>query len=177
MKWRLSMTRRTASSTSARIVSYWARRSSSGTLVVVVVFVDIGVSLVSVRGGGSRVHPALVLEQLFDRNGAHGLRGLAHDDRARRHVARDRRARRHEAVLADRDAGQRDAAGADAAALLHRDTLEVLEALLRAADEVVVRRHDAGRDEHAILERRIGGDVALALELAVAADRAEVLDG
>ena len=74
------------------------------------------------------------------------------------------------------DAGQHHRAGADAAALLHRHALEVLEALGRAAHEVVVRGHHARRDEHAVLERRVGGDVALALELAVAADGAEVLD-
>src|SRR4029077_1865516 len=170
MKWQLSMTRRTASSISARIVSYCARRSRSGTFTVVR-FVGIDASLFSGRPGlgqwGSGVDPALVLEQLLRGHVPPGLRGLAHHDRSGRYVTRHGGAGGDQAVLVDRDAGQRHAAGADPAALLHRDALEVLEALLRAADEVVVGRHHAGRHEHAVFERRIGAQVALALELAV----------
>ena len=65
----------------------------------------------------------------------------------------------------------------DAAALLDGRTLEVLEALRGATHEVVVGGDHARGHEHAILQRRIGGDVALALELAVAPYLAEVLDG
>ena len=36
---------------------------------------------------------------------------------------------------------------------------DVAEPLLRATHEVVVRRHDAGRDEDVLLERRVRGDV------------------
>ncbi len=47
---------------------------------------------------------------------------------------------------------------------------------LRAAHEVVVRRHDAGSDEDVVLERRVGGDVRLRLDLRQRAHRRVVLD-
>src|SRR5580765_4738249 len=178
MKWQLSMTRRTASSISARMVSYCARRSRSGTFTAVT-FVGIFAAF-SGRPGlrkGSGVDPALVLEQLFGGHAPPGARGLAHDDGAGRHVARHGGAGGDQAILVDGDAGQRHAAGADAPTLLHRHALEVLEALLRAADEVVVGGDHAGGHEHAVLEGRVRAQVALALELAVAAHGAEVLDG
>src|SRR5215471_10124502 len=175
MKWQLSMTRLTASSISARMVSYCARRSRSGTFMLVM-FVGISCSRFSGRPGwgtGSGVDPALVLEQLFGGHVPPGARGLAHHDGAGRYVPRHGGAGGDQAILVDGHAGQRYAAGADPPALLHRHALEVLEPLLRAADEVVVRGHDAGGHEDAVLERRVGAQVALALELAVAAHRAE----
>src|SRR5580765_3821380 len=142
MKWQLSMTRRTASSISARMVSYCARRSSSGTFMLVR-FVGIRATRFSGRPGlgrsGSGVDPALVLEQLLGGHVPPRLRGLAHHDGAGRHVPRHGGAGGDQAILVDGDARQGHAAGADTAALLHRHALEVLEALLRAADEVVVR--------------------------------------
>src|SRR6266545_1287494 len=158
--------------------AYWALRSSSGTFIAVLTVIAPMGSLLSgcLANSSLGVGPALILEQLLDRHGPPGSGGGTPHDGARRDVAGHHRARGHQAVLADDDPGQDDRAGADAPALPHRDALEMLESLRRAAHVVVVRRHDARRHEHAVLERGVGGDVALALELAVAADGAEVLD-
>ena len=51
-----------------------------------------------------------------------------------------------------------------------------LVAPLGAAHEVVVRRHDARRDEDVLLERRVRGDVGVGLDLRQRADRRVVLD-
>ena len=48
--------------------------------------------------------------------------------------------------------------------------------LLGPSHEVVVRRHDARRDEHVVLEDRVGGDVRIGLDLREGADRRVVLD-
>src|SRR5690349_14921397 len=116
MKRVLSITRRTASSTSLRMAAYWALRSSSGT----VIWAFVGIALIGVlswRLDALRVDPALVLEPLFDRRLTPWLRGSAEHHRARRDVARHHRPRCDQAVLADRHARQDHRAGADAGAL------------------------------------------------------------
>src|SRR5262245_1192009 len=148
--------------------AYWAFRSNSGTCMAALTVIALTVS--------SRVGPALVLEQLLHGDLApRPGRGPPHDG-ASRHVARHERPRRHECILADLDAGEQHRPGADATAPTDRNAFEVLEALRRAPDVVVVRGHDAGCDEHTVFERRVGRDVALAFQLAVAADGANVLD-
>src|SRR4249919_2325686 len=155
MKRVLSMTRRTASSMSARMSLYWALRSSRGTCIVVLVgkAVILRFSSGAVRrpSTGSGVDPPLILEQLLDRHLAPWARGLAEDDGARRNVVRDHGPRGDERILADHDARQDHRARADPSALLHGHALEVLEALGRSADEVVVRGHHARCYEYAIL--------------------------
>jgi hypothetical protein len=47
---------------------------------------------------------------------------------------------------------------------------------LGAAHEVVVRRHDAGGDEHVLLERRVRGHVCVRLDLRAGTDENVVLD-
>ena len=56
-------------------------------------------------------------------------------------------------------AGAEDRAAADARAASDRRPSHQLAAPLGAAHEVVVRRHDARRDEDVLLERRVRGDV------------------
>src|SRR5258707_5529679 len=190
MKRWLSMTRRTASSTSLRISAYCALRSSSGTVMAVfaggaafagvAVFVGAGHMVRSPWMVQTRrtlgVHPALVLEPLFLGDRLPRLGRRAPDDGARAHVAGHHRAGGDQAILPDRDAGQQHRARPDSAALADGHTLEVLEALGGAPDVVVVRRDHARGHEHPVLERRIHRDVTLALELAVAAHGAELLD-
>ena len=153
--------------------AYWAFRSSSGTVIVACVGIAlIVVSLaprLAVRDCQRPPSPGSRASCSTGTSRQRAWRAAEHDG-ARRHVARHHRAGGDQTVLADRDAR----AGSPMPApirppFLHRDALEVLEALGGAADVVVVRRHHARRHEHAVLERRVGGDVALALELAVAA--------
>src|SRR5438552_6729468 len=176
MKRAPSSARCTAASISCLMSAYWALRSSSGTVMAAFTVSAATVSSSRCRIPISCVAPTLVLEPLLDRHLAPRLRRRAHHDGAGRYVAGHHRPGGDQAVLADHDSGQDDRAGADASALLHGDALEVLEALGGSAHVVVVRGHHPGRHEHAVLERRVRGDVALALELAVAADGAEVLD-
>ena len=86
------------------------------------------------------------------------------------------RARADERLLADLDPRAEDGAAADARAAPDRRALDQLVALLGAAHEVVVRRHDARRDEDVLLERRVRGDVRVGLDLRQRADRRVVLD-
>ena len=65
-----------------------------------------------------------------------------------------------------------DRRAADPSAAPDRRALHQRMPLLGAAHEVVVRRHDAGRDEDVVLERRVGGDVGVGLDLRQRADRA-----
>src|SRR5689334_17426193 len=156
MKRWLSMTRRTASSTSLRISAYCALRSSSGTVMAVFTGTAHMVRSPSVVLAGRRlgVGPALVLEPLVFGDRLPRLGRRAPHDGTRADVAGHHRPGRDQAVLADRDAGQQHRPGADAAAAAHGHALEVLEALGGAADVVVVRGHHSGGHEHAVLERR-----------------------
>src|SRR6516164_3346502 len=161
MKRWLSITRRTASSTSLRMAAYWALRSSSGTRIAMLVGVLMG-AISSCRRAVERglgIGPALLIEQLLLGNRFPGARRRAHHDGAGLDVTGDHRAGGDQRVGADRDPRQDDRAGADAPAAPHRHALEVLEALGGAADVVVVRGHDPRGHEHPVLERRVGGDV------------------
>jgi hypothetical protein len=58
----------------------------------------------------------------------------------------------------------------------HCHSLEVFEPLLRSSQVVVVRRRHHWRNETEVFDRRVGSNVAVCLQLALRADRREVLD-
>ena len=93
-----------------------------------------------------------------------------------RHVAHDDCAGSDVGLFADLDPGAEHRAAADACAAPDRRPAAELVPLLGPAHEVVVRRDHARRDEDLVLERRVGGDVGVGLDLRQRADRRVVLD-
>src|SRR5205085_6119410 len=121
-------------------------------------------------------HLAAVLAKLVVGDVAQDARGTADDELARRDVPRDDGARPDERLLADLDAGTQDGSAADPRAAANRRSLHQRPAFLGPAHVVVVRRDDARRDEHVLLERGVRGDVRLRLDACSRADSAVVLD-
>ncbi len=129
--------------------------------------------------GATRYRLAIIkgYEQLRPRGHvAQHARRVADDDHARRHVLRHHRARADERLLADLDPGAEDRSTAHASAAANGRPLHQLMTPLRSTHEVVVRRDDARRDEDVVLERRVGRDVRLRLDLGQRPDRRVVLD-
>ncbi len=116
------------------------------------------------------------LEQFVLRHVAQHSRRVADDDHARRHVLRHHRSGADERLLADLDPGTEDRSTAHASAAANGRPLHQLMTPLRSTHEVVVRRDDARRDEDVVLERRVGRDVRLRLDLGQRPDRRVVLD-
>ena len=129
-----------------------------------------------VRPDAGEAAPQLAGQELLLGHLAQDARRVADDQDARRYVAHDHGARAHERLLADLHAGAEDRAAAHAGAAADRRPAQELLPLLGPAHEVVVRRHDARRDEDVLLERRVRRHVGVRLDLRHAADRGVVLD-
>src|SRR5712691_10717640 len=115
-------------------------------------------------------------EQLVVGHVADLARGVADDDGPGGDVPDHDRARADVGLLADLDPRAQDGASADPRTAADRRTLAELVPALGATHEVVVRRHHARRDEDRVLERGVGRDVRLSLDLRQRADRRVVLD-
>src|SRR6059036_1700422 len=100
---------------------------------------------------GTLAKASLVLQELVVRHVAHDACRIADDELARRDVLGHDGARSDERLLADLDAREEDRAAADARTASDRRSPHQLLAPLGAAHEVVVRRHDARRDEDVLL--------------------------
>ena len=86
-------------------------------------------------------------------DGPEHARGVADDEHPRLDGLRHDCAGADERLLADLYAGEEDRAATDPRATADRRTLDQPVPFLGAAHEVVVRGHDARRDEDVLLER------------------------
>src|SRR6478609_11010002 len=110
-------------------------------------------------------------EQLVRSDLADLSRRVADDDRAGGHVAHDDRAGPDVSLFADLDPRAENGTSADAGAAPDRRAASELVTPLGPAHEVVVRRDHARSDEDLVLERGIGGDVGVGLDLRQRSDR------
>jgi hypothetical protein len=129
----------------------------------------------SARSGGLRGE-ALARQQFVARNVPQDPRRVADDNNSRGHVFRHDRSGADERLLADLDAGTQHSGAPHACSSADGWAFSKLVPALGAAHEVVVRGHDARRDEDLLLERRVGRDVGIRLDLRQRADGGVVLD-
>ena len=112
----------------------------------------------------------MVFQELFGWYVPPDFSGAPENNFASRHVTCDYGACGNETVLSEHDTWQHRYIGSDSCSLMHRDALVVLEAVLGAAQEIVVGKRHLWSDEAVIADLREGGYVGFGFNFATRTD-------